>query len=68
MPKRRLYDLLQVFPVDSRTLRRAVKAAGYQIHYIGKRSGPLISEEDFEKIRDNGIPYYKDTMTKNGIK
>lgn len=68
MPKRRLYDLLHVFPVDSRTLRKAVKAAGYRVTYISQRSGPLISQEDFEQIREDGIPYYKDKMTKEGIR
>lgn len=68
MPKRRLYDLLTVFPVDSRTLLGAVKAAGYRVTYIGPKSGPLISEEDFETIKDEGIPYHKDTMTEEGIR
>lgn len=68
MSHRRLYDLLAVYPVDSRTLLRAVKAAGYKVTYVGPRSGPLVSDEDYEKIKDEGIPYYKDRMTEEGIR
>lgn len=65
--KRRLYDLLTFFPVDRRTLCRAVERAGYRIVEIGK-SGPLIDEADFETIKRDGIAYHKDRMTTTGIK
>jgi hypothetical protein len=68
MPRRRLYDLLSTFPVDSRTLLRAVKSSGIKVVYIGRRSGPFITAEDFDQIKEHGIPYYKDKMTKEGIR
>jgi len=62
----RLLDLLSEIPVDPRTLETAVKKAGVRVHRVG-RSGPLVSEADFQTIRENGIEYYKDKMTTKGI-
>lgn len=67
MARKRLYDLLSVLPVDSRTLLRAVEREGIKVTYVGK-SGPLVSAEDFERIRDEGIPYHQDRMTTKGIR
>lgn len=67
MPRKRLFDLLNELPVDARTLERAVKKAGMRVMRIGK-SGPLVEEADFERIRKDGIPYYKDKMSTKGIR
>lgn len=67
MTRKRLYDILTEIPVDSRTLLRAVRRDGMKVTYIGK-SGPLVSEADYERIKHEGIPYYQDRMTNQGIK
>lgn len=67
MPRKRLYDLLSELPVDARTLEKSVKKSGIRITRIG-RSGPLVSEDDFERIRREGIPYYQDKITTEGIR
>lgn len=67
MPRRRLFDLLGEIPVDARTLENAVRRSGICITRIGQ-SGPLVEESDFERIRRDGIPYHKDTMTREGIR
>ena len=67
MPRKRLYDLLEFFPVDQRTLLKAAKSAGAKITHCGK-SGPLIELEDFEIIKTEGFEYYKDRMTTEGIR
>lgn len=67
MPRKRLFDLLSELPVDARTLERSVRKCGIRVTRIG-RSGPLVEEADFERIRDEGIPYYQDKMTTKGIR
>lgn len=67
MPRKRLYDLQEFFPVDTRTLKRAAQDAGVKITTCGK-SGPLIDAEAFEMIKDEGFDYYKDRMTTEGIR
>ena len=67
MPHKRLYDLLNVLPVDKRTLLAGAKSHGIKVIYIGK-SGPLVSAADYQRIETKGIPYYKDKMTKKGIR
>lgn len=67
MPRRRLNDLLDTFPVDSRTLLKAAKKAGLKISTCG-RSGPLIDMADFENLKNEGFEYYKDRMTTEGIR
>lgn len=67
MPRKRLYDLQEFFPVDLRTLKRAAKDAGVKITTCGK-SGPLIEMADFELIKKEGFDYYKDRMTTKGIR
>jgi hypothetical protein len=67
MDMKRLYDLLSVLPVDKRTLKKAVKAAGIKLVYIGG-SGPLVTAQDFESIKTAGIPYYRAKMTTKGIR
>lgn len=54
--KRRLYDLLEEYPVDPRTLKKAAEASGIEITYMGAKSGPYISESDFERIKVDGLP------------
>ncbi|PXA04819.1 hypothetical protein DDZ13_06545 [Coraliomargarita sinensis] len=67
MPRKRLFDLLGEIPVDPRTLEKAVRESGIRITRVG-RSGPLVSQEDFERIQREGIPYYKDKITTEGIR
>lgn len=67
MPRKRLFDLLGEIPVDPRTLENAVRNSGMRVTRVGQ-SGPLIEMEDFERIRREGIPYYKDKMTTKGIR
>lgn len=67
MPRKRLFDLLREIPVDPRTLERAVRESGICITRVGQ-SGPLVEIEDFDRIRREGIPYYKDRMTTKGLR
>ena len=67
MPRKRLFDLLGEIPVDPRTLENAVRKSGMRVTRVGQ-SGPLVEMEDFERIRREGIPYYKDKMTTEGIR
>jgi len=67
MTHRRLYDLLNSFPVDKRTLVKAAHFAGFKLKRCG-HAGPMISQEDFEQIERDGFPYYQDRMTTKGIR